>query len=132
MPVVDATFLVDLERGLPAATAVLERLASGPDRLVVPAQAAAEFATGQEDAVAALADLESMFEIVPFGRPELCECARLAREALGRGSSPGWADLQVAATAVLESMPVLTADAPAFRALGCAVWDYRNDAEPPG
>lgn len=131
MPVLDATFLIDVEHRRTDAVRALRRLLSNDEALLVPAQTAAEFAAGREDEVAALADVEGSFAIVAFGPRHILEAARLARAAYRRGRFPGWPDIHVAAVAALEGTFVVTADAKNFRPMGCAVWDYRRDAEPP-
>lgn len=126
----DSTFLIDLERGREEALAVLDLLVERDAPLVVPPQAAAEVLAGRADAVAGLADIERSFEVLSLGRDEILQTARLARTALADGTFPGWADTQIAAHARLADDVVVTEDVDHFRALGCRVWDYPNDAEP--
>lgn len=131
MPVLDTTFLIDLERRRSPAVQALELLAASGERLLVPAQVAAEFLMGLEDEVAGLHQLESSFAVVPFGRTQLLEAARLARAAIRRGAFPGWADAQVAALAVLEQTFVVSADRAHFEVFGVPCWDPRSGGEPP-
>lgn len=131
MPVLDTSFLIDVERRRPLALAAYERLLAGDGRLLVPAQVATEYLVGLADEVAGLHQLESAFAIVPFGRVQVLEAARLAREAQRRGAFPGWADAQVAALAVLEHTYVVSADREHFEALGVPCWDHRRDPDPP-
>lgn len=131
MAVLDTTFLIDLQRGLDAAHAALHVLAEGPERLLVPAQAAVEYLAGMEDPIAGLNDLQTSFEIVPFGRDHVLEAARVGRAALTKGEFPGWADTQIGATAVLTGSELVTADPENFRSLDCEVWDYRNEVREP-
>lgn len=97
----------------------------------VPAQAATEYVAGFEDPAANLRDLDRSYGISPYGREQILETARLAREAFSAGSFPGWADLHVAAAAVLDDEVVVTADPGHFEGLPCRVWDYRSDPSPP-
>lgn len=131
MPVLDASFLIDVERRRPPALQAYERLLEAGERLLVPAQVATEFLAGLEDEVAGLHQLEAAFAVVPFGRTQLLEAARLARFARQRGEFPGWADAQVAALAVLEQTFVVSTNALHFAALGVPCWDYRQRKEPP-
>lgn len=131
MPVLDTSFLIDLERKREAARAAFERLLADGAPLLVPAQVAAEYLAGLEDGLAGLHHLEASFAVVPFGRMQLLEAARLARAASDRQAFPGWADAQVAALAALEQTYVVSADRAHFEALGVPCWDYRAEAEPP-
>lgn len=132
MVVLDASFLIDLDRGLEAATAAMEAMVDSGDPMRVPAQAAAEYLAGFDDPVANLRDLEQSYVVVGYDRTHILETARTARESIAAGTFPGWTDAQVAATAVLSGEPIATGDPDHFRALGCVVWDYRRDAGPPG
>lgn len=127
MPIVDAPFLIDLQHGRDAAFAATERLAERAEPNLLPMQAALEFVAGVEDVPAALRDLEETYDLVPFGDRELMRAAELPRHWLAEGSLPGWADIQVAAVAMLESTVVVTANADHFRALGCPAWNYRKE-----
>lgn len=131
MAVLDASFLMDLERGLPSARGALDRLVQAEEPLLVPAQAAIEFLAGVGDQPTALHRLEAAYVVRELDRAGLLEAARLAREAFGRGAFPGWADAQIGALASLEATFVVTADVAAFRRLGSPVWDYRREREPP-
>jgi predicted nucleic acid-binding protein len=132
MAILDTTFLVDLQHGEDAAQAALHALADGPERLVVPAQAAIEYLAGMKDPVAGLTDIERSFELVPLVRENILEAARLGRQGLQEGSFQGWADTQIVATAQLMGAEVVTADPDDFRAYGCETWDYRNEVRSPG
>lgn len=126
MPVLDTSFLIDLERGDPDAEAVLERLAADAEPLIVPAQVAIEYLSGIEDRTVGLHMIDSSFLLSEVTREQVLEAARIAREAIGRGEFPGWADVQVAAVAILEATPVVTANPRHFRALGCEATEYRR------
>lgn len=131
MAILDMTFLVDLQQGEDAAQAALHVLADGPERLVVPAQAAIEYLAGMKDPVAGLADIERSFELAPLVRENILEAARLGRQGLQEGSFQGWADTQIAARAQLMGTEVVTADPDDFRAYDCETWDYRNEVRSP-
>ena len=132
MAILDTTFLVDLQHGEDAAQAALQVLADGPERLVVPAQAAIEYLAGMKDPVAGLTDIERSFELVPLVRENILEAARLGRQGLQEGSFQGGADTQIAARAQLMGAEVVTADPDDFRAYGCETWDYRHEVRSPG
>lgn len=128
MPVLDAAYLIDLQR-------VPERMASVVDRLldrarerrealVVPLPAAVEFASGAQDPAEAFRLLEASYEVVPLTREVGVEAARVGRDARSAGHRPGWHDVDIAAFARHLGMEVVTRNARHFEALGCRVWDY--------
>lgn len=124
MPVLDATVLIDADRrGTRAATIVREMHDQGEDA-VVPVQAAIEYCSGRADPAAGMRALRDSFWIVPCDEPIALEAARLARAAWDAGRFPGWADVQVAATAKHLGMAVLTRNPKHFEALGLAVLTY--------
>lgn len=130
MPVLDTSFFIDLERGLPRAAAALELLAATGEDLIVTSQAATEYLSGVEDRAVALHMLESGFTLSLPSREHILEAARVAREAFDKGVFPGWDDLESATTALLEATYVVTANPKHFVALGVRVWDYRNEPAP--
>lgn len=131
MPVLDASFLIDLERRLPVAQDALRRLVASRETLHVPAQAAIEFLHGQEDQVRALHRLEEAFRLVETNRATIMETAFLTRQARRNGFPPQWEDAQIAAVASLEQTFVVTANPRHFEQLAVPCWDYRNEPEPP-
>ena len=131
MAVIDASFLIDLERQTPAATKAYKALVEQGGPLLVPAHAAMEYLAGYDELALNLADLERSFRLVPFGRRHLIQSAQAARTSILAGNFPGSSDAAVASTAILEDDIMVTADPEHFRALGCRVWDYRNETEPP-
>ena len=96
--------------------------------LILPYQAAAEYLAGVDDAVAGLHGLVSSFALSRPSEAHILEAARLAGSLRRR---PPWGDIHIAAVALLESTYVLTANPKDFAALGCRVWDYRNQAKAP-
>lgn len=132
MAVLDATFLIDAQRKPRRMAPLLERLVDLGEKLVVPAAAAIEFAEGIEDAEAAIASVESRFEIRYLDRDVVMAAVKLSRESSRRRRNPGAADVQIGATAVVERTFVATANPRHFRdALGVPVWDYHHEDEPP-
>ena len=125
MPVLDSSFLIDLQHGVPEARRAAAALAG---RRVVPFQAALEFIAGFDDPVLALHALRSAFLVVMPGEAHLLEGAQVRRRA--RPKRVGWGDVQVATQAILDGDVVVTANPGDFAALGCKVWDYR--ARPDG
>jgi len=101
------------------------------DALRVPAKAAAEYVAGFEDPVANLHDLEQSYELVTPSREHVLETARVAREGFRAGAFPGWADTQIAATAILYDEEIATANPGHFDGLGCEVWPYRDEVRSP-
>ncbi len=126
MPVLDSTFLVDLDREPERHRSWLETQVEEQEDLVVPAQAAIEFASGEHDPAAALRDLQASFWIVPVDERIQLEAARLARKAFEDGIFPGWADLQIAATASYLGMSIATRNRKHFEPLGLTVNLYRS------
>lgn len=122
--VLDTTTLVDADRnGLPVQRMVEEHLAQGDD-IVVPIQVAIEYCAGRHDPAAGLTALRESFWIVPCDEEIGLEAARLAREAFSGGRFPGWADVQIAATARYLGMPILTRNRLHFDGLGVEVLEY--------
>jgi predicted nucleic acid-binding protein len=132
MPVVDTSFLIDLDRGEDAALAALHVLVEDHEEVLVPPQTAIEYLTGYEDAVANLSDLEASYEVLDVDRATMLETAQIAREAIEADDFPGWPDACIAAAASLEAEEVLTANPEDFEAFGCETWDYRNEVRSPG
>lgn len=132
MAVLDTSFLIDLARGRDAAQAALHTLVEEEAPLIVPAQAAIEYLVGLADPVAGLHDLQASYHVVGVDEDLIREAARLGRQAQAEGRFPGWADLQVGASSVLEGQVILTADPAPFRGFGCEVWAYRDQPRHPG
>ena len=57
--------------------------------------------------------------------------SRLVRRMRAAHRKVTWNDANIAAQAVLDATFVVTADVKDFTAMGCTVWDYRNDRTPP-
>lgn len=128
MPVLDATYLVDLQR-IPDAMApvvdrLVERAADRIEDLLVPYPAAVEFASGAKDPAEAFRLLESSYDVVPLTRDLAVEAARIGRDARAAGHRPGWHDVEIAAVARHHGMEVVTRNVRHFAPLGCRVWDY--------
>lgn len=112
MTVLDASFLIALERGNPKAITSAERLASERTPLWIPAVAWMELLSGapparQAEAAKRLADIGSC---VPLSR-EIAEVGATLQCGLVRaGRRLGWNDVQVAATALHLQQPLVTFD----------------------
>lgn len=132
MPVFDAAFLIDAKRHPEERARVLERLEELPEAFLVPAQAAIEYAAGIDPPDHGFADLEASFEVVPCDAVVARQAALIAQDAFRRGVFPGWADVQVAATARVSSTFVVTPNVRHLRdGCGVPVWDYTREADPP-
>ena len=131
MPVLDTSFLIDVQHQAPTAQDALRHLRENGDALLVPAQAAIEFLHGFEDQVRALHRLEESFRLVELDRETILETAFLSRQARRNGFPPQWEDAQIAAVASLEQTYVVTANPRHFEQLSVPCWDYRMEPEPP-
>lgn len=129
MPVLDSSFLIDLQRSRPAAVAALQPVAHLP--LTIPMVVAKEFMAGFEEPLAVLRLLQQEYRVAPES-PELAVAAsRLYRRLHKAGARVPWHDVTIAAQAELETTYVITADARDFSRMGCRLWDYRRHAAPP-
>lgn len=125
MPVIDASFLLDLEHGRPDAHRTLKEYPD--DEWIVPYQAALEYMVGVEDSIPALRALESGYRIVHSTHEILLEASRLFIVCERQDRRPSWADLHVAAVAAHYQMSVVTADARAFGSMGIQTRLYREE-----
>lgn len=121
MPVLDTTFLIGLEKRPGTLRHFLEDLNEEGEPILVPVQAAIEFAAGADDPAQAIRTLQEAFTVVPFGPVLAIEAARLARASFASGKFPGWPDIQIAATARHEGMVVVTRNGRHFETLGIRV-----------
>src|ERR1051325_8049144 len=117
VPVLDASFLIDLHRHEPRARAAHDVLVREGRRMLVPHQAALEFVTGFIDPEAAYRRLELAYERVPTTGTQIQVGARLAAAALAAGKRGGWGDVQIAAAAMVEGTFVVTANPKHFNSL---------------
>jgi len=135
MPLLDATYLIDAENDPDKVEGVMEilfrRAAEQRDPILVSYAVALEVAAGSEDPGARLAELERGFMLVPLGRDELLEAARLARSVVASGRRPPWHDIETAAIARLRGTFVVSRNARDFKALGCKAWHYGKEPAPP-
>ncbi len=129
MPVLDASFLIDLEHNVKSAHAALRRL--GSKELVVPGQAALELMSGRNEPIGILQALRRGYRVLLARDETLIAAARIRAALVGKGKRPTWGDIYIAAETQVQGTYVVTADARDFEAMGCSVWDYRNHAEPP-
>jgi predicted nucleic acid-binding protein len=129
MPVLDTTFLIDLEEGLPEAAAALGLLQG--QELVVPGHAAFELMAGTDTPLALLAGLRNSYHVRMATDRHLVAGAEIRRRLARTRRRPSWGDLYIAAEAVVSSTYVVTADARDFKAMGCRVWEYRKGGAPP-
>ena len=116
MAILDACFLVAIQRKDPGALRVWEALTGAAEPLTVPAAAWVEYLSFFGDASRAQAakELEASVRFEAFSREAADEAARLQSELRRLGRPMGWHDLQVAATARLLRAEVVTTD-DAFR-----------------
>ena len=130
MPILDASFLIDLEKGVPRAVEILQRMADADEDLLVPAQAAIELLAGRSDALAEMHAVTRAFTLLDLDHDTAIAAAEIARSAFEAGAFPGWADVQIAAAARLQSTWILTADGKDFARMRVDHWDYRRGDGP--
>ncbi len=112
MPVLDAAFLIAVERRHRAATALADRLAGAPRPIWIPAVAWMEYLSGfrTDEQASAVAILESIGTLAPFDQPVAQLAGVLQSGFLRSGRRMQWNDVQVAATALHLRDAVVTLD----------------------
>jgi hypothetical protein len=112
MTVLDTSFLIQVERGVTSAMAVLDDLEGRSEPLRIPAAAWVEYLStfGPSQRGQAVGHLESSASFEPFTRDAADEAARLQHELMREGLGLGWHDLQIAATALHFGETLVTAD----------------------
>lgn len=108
MPALDATVLIDADRKDPDLQDRIKQYIENEDPLIVPIQAAIEYSTGRKDPAAGMRRLRQSFWVVECDHEIALEAARLAKQSIEKGRFPGWADVQIAATARVLGVSVLT------------------------
>lgn len=124
MPVLDTTLLIAADRGPAGMDDFLHELLASDEPLLVPVQVAIEYGCGRMDPAEAMRKLREAFAVVPCGPDIALEAARMAREARLAGVFPGWADIQIAATARHEGMAIVTRNERHFAGLGVRVLEH--------
>jgi predicted nucleic acid-binding protein len=112
MPVLDASFLIGVERGHRGASDLAKQLAENRRPLWIPAIAWMEYLTGihPERQRLAIGMLAEMGTLVPFDRAMAELGATIQDGFLRAGRRLGWNDVQVAATALRLQEPLVTFD----------------------
>lgn len=129
MPVLDTSFLIDLQRAEQRAVAAFRGL-QGQD-LVVPMVVAKEFLAGFDEPLAAWRLLQQEYTVGVEGMDQAIAASRIFRRLRKAGRRAMWNDATVAAHAELDATFVVTGDVKDFEAMGCQVWDYRKGGAPP-
>ena len=130
MPILDASFMIDVQRDVPGAVAILNAMVDADEELLVPAQVAIEFMAGVPDATHAWKRITAAFSILDLDREQMIAAAELGRTTRAEGTFAGWADVQIAAAARMQSTWVLTADGTDFARMRVDHWDYRRGKGP--
>lgn len=129
MPVIDTTFLIDLELGVDQAKSCLQGLQG--QTLVVPAVVAVEYLTLSADPEDDLAQLRRGYSM-PEGKDAwILVAAALRRDLHAQGAKIRIPDLWIAAWARLLKTYVVTANARHYRAMGVSAWHYPTERKPP-
>jgi predicted nucleic acid-binding protein len=111
--VLDATFLIALERGDAGAARAYASFVDAGKAIRIPAAVWVEYLSPMDAATRrkARATLEEATLFEPFHREVADEAVDLQHELLRSGRRIGWHDLQVAATARLHREPLISNDA---------------------
>lgn len=123
MPIFDASYLIDARRNPSWGRPIMEHALDIGEPLLVPVQAAIEYATGTEEGACGVTELDSSLRIVPCDEAIGREASQLAQDALGDAVLPGWADIQIAATARHHGLSVVTTNPLHFEDLHVGVWN---------
>lgn len=129
MPVIDTNFLIYISHDETRAIRGLRRIAE--ERLIVPAQAAAEFLAGMDNRQEELMALHDGFEVAHTDDEHLLAMATLRSEMRTRSIRPRWGDVHIAAQAQIHGTYVVTNNARHFHQLGVETWDWKNQIDPP-
>lgn len=128
MRCLDATFLVDVLKGLPAARRKAEVFKESGERLSVAAPALAEILIGAYYRGGSLLretlELASALDVVDVDVHDAAEAARLGADLLRRGEAIATTDLLIAAAAKLHGQILVTRDRSFSRIPGLAVEAY--------
>lgn len=130
MPVIDTNLLIRIDHGDPAAKSALVSLAS--EDLVVPAQVAAEYLVRAAEPPSDFERLRRAFRIVHTTDAHVQAAALLAARVFGdgKGARVRWADIHIAAAAILEETYVVTTNKRDFARLGVPAWNYVEEQRP--
>lgn len=128
MKCVDSSFLIDLLRGAPAASAKAEELQRVQASLLVPAPCVTEILRGAHlvggTPLQRTEELIEQLELLPFDASIAKEAGTLSAGLTRRGTPIGFADLIVAATAIHHRAVLVTRDADFVRVPNLTVETY--------
>lgn len=134
MPVLDTTYLIDLKRQPDRVQHVTDRLARElreGGSVLLPVQAAIEYAAGETDSNEALTALAASYEIRTVDEAVARTAAAAARRLVAERRPVPWSDLAIAAIALHEGTYVVTRNRRHLHDdLGARVWDYAREREP--
>ena len=123
--VLDSSFLIDVLRGNPAATAKLDELFESSDTPIINEIALCEVASGaRPDGLRDLATLVRPLEFVQPGPDAALSAGRWRREARATGSTLNLADALIAAAAYHLDAAVLTRNVKDFALTPARVETY--------
>ncbi len=112
MTCLDTSFLIALERRVPAAVGLMREW-QGSSAPIVPMVVWMEYLAGLRPALWSEAQriVSRSATLVPFGQAEAHRAAVLQQACVASGRRRQWTDLQVAATAVEAGVALVTLDA---------------------
>jgi predicted nucleic acid-binding protein len=124
----DSTFLIDLLKGNPSATAKMKEIESLGEQATIAAPALTEILTGAHfkggPVLTDTLDLVSRLEVLEVDAQVASEAGRLGGELLRRGESLPTTDLLIAAASRLRQQVLVTRDSDFRRIPGLAVEGY--------
>ena len=128
MYALDSSFLIDLIRADPRASAKVDEMARAGETAEVPAPALAEMLVGanfgRSDELRRTLELAASLQVADTDRTIAFEAGRLGAELLRKGTPMALPDLLIAATAKVRGHILLSRDAGFARIPGLAVETY--------
>ena len=130
MPVIDTHLLIGVERGDEKAILAF-KAAAAAGTLIIPAVAALEYLDGVAQSAAELRAMHESMEVRHTTDDLLTVASQLRADARKKGVKARWADILIAAEAVLAQTYVVSTNKRHFTQLGVPAWNYETEKGPP-